>query len=283
MPEIQVDISKVGRAVLREQILKSVRDSGYAVKPRAFWSRFRSVNGVGLPQGMLVVCDLARIAAEFRRSSLHHWIASVRRARPLFIALVRTQRDVRSTALVDDLVRYSDSRVRVCSAIPGRPGFRICLSEALAAMDPESLVDVRYLGIQDQLLVEFGDGLSGLIGWGHIGAAHLVPTLVPESATVGPGGRAVELLTKQGDLFEIDSGSIRAALDSQFAGSLRDQASHSNTSVGGRLRGHRESAGLTQIDLSERTGIDQAVISRLERGKHGPRLDTLQRAKDGRY
>ena len=32
-----------------------------------------------------------------------------------------------------------------------------------------------------------------------------------------------------------------------------------------------------KLELSRRTGFDQAVISRLERGKHRPRIDTLRR------
>ena len=39
----------------------------------------------------------------------------------------------------------------------------------------------------------------------------------------------------------------------------------------------REKAGLTQVDLAERTGISQADISRIERGASSPTAKTLQR------
>jgi ribosome-binding protein aMBF1 (putative translation factor) len=39
----------------------------------------------------------------------------------------------------------------------------------------------------------------------------------------------------------------------------------------------REQAGLTQVELSERTGISQADISRIERGATSPTARTLQR------
>lgn len=277
MAEIRVDTSEVGGAALRKRILASVRDSGYQVKPHSFWPAFRSAEAARLPQGMLVVCDLAKIASAFRQSDVHRWVSAVRRARPVFLALVRTQRDERHAALIDDLVRHSDSRFWACRATPGKAGFERCLCAALDARDPGSLVDVRYLSMQDQLRVEFGDGLSGLLRWQQLGIADLVQTLSPESATIGAGGQSVELLTKDDALFEIDAASIRAVLDAQFARTLRHQAAESDASVGARLRGQRDSAGLTQIELSERTGIDQAVISRLERGKHRPRLDTLQK------
>lgn len=42
----------------------------------------------------------------------------------------------------------------------------------------------------------------------------------------------------------------------------------------------RKKAGLTQKDLSERTGIAQGDISKLERGNGNPSLKTLQRLAD---
>lgn len=43
----------------------------------------------------------------------------------------------------------------------------------------------------------------------------------------------------------------------------------------------RKATGLTQKELSERTGIAQADISRLERGNANPSLKTLQRLAAG--
>jgi DNA-binding XRE family transcriptional regulator len=39
----------------------------------------------------------------------------------------------------------------------------------------------------------------------------------------------------------------------------------------------REQAGITQVELAERTGISQADISRIERGATSPTTKTLQR------
>ena len=43
----------------------------------------------------------------------------------------------------------------------------------------------------------------------------------------------------------------------------------------------RKESGLTQKELSERTGITQADISRLEKGNANPSLKTLQRLAAG--
>lgn len=43
------------------------------------------------------------------------------------------------------------------------------------------------------------------------------------------------------------------------------------------IRDARKRAGLTQMQLSEATGIDQASISRMENGKQGITLEYLKR------
>ena len=43
------------------------------------------------------------------------------------------------------------------------------------------------------------------------------------------------------------------------------------------LRGHREQAGLSLAIVAERSGIDQAALSRLENGRSNPTIHTLSR------
>ena len=52
-------------------------------------------------------------------------------------------------------------------------------------------------------------------------------------------------------------------------------------SLGGAIRNARKVAGLTQNDLSEKTGIQQAMISRIEAGKANPTLETLASLAEG--
>jgi DNA-binding XRE family transcriptional regulator len=114
-----------------------------------------------------------------------------------------------------------------------------------------------------------------------MGLAQVRERLVPESATVGPTRSAIELSTRDGGLFEIDSASVRALIDKAFAAELRRSEAEYHETLGARLRRAREEAGLTQPALGERAGLDQAVISRLERGKVRPRIDTLRRIAEG--
>ena len=50
---------------------------------------------------------------------------------------------------------------------------------------------------------------------------------------------------------------------------------------GVKLRRLRDAAELTQMELSNRTGLDMAEISRLERGLRDPRLTTIVRLAAG--
>lgn len=45
--------------------------------------------------------------------------------------------------------------------------------------------------------------------------------------------------------------------------------------IGSAIAERRKAAGMTQRDLAERTGIDQAAVSRIEAGRANPTLNTL--------
>ncbi len=47
--------------------------------------------------------------------------------------------------------------------------------------------------------------------------------------------------------------------------------------TGRRLRQFRSDAGLTQVGLAEKSGVDANTIARLERGEHTPSHQTLKR------
>jgi transcriptional regulator with XRE-family HTH domain len=51
--------------------------------------------------------------------------------------------------------------------------------------------------------------------------------------------------------------------------------------AGARVRRVRESLGLSQLELSRRSGIAQESLSRIETGRRDPRLGTLQRLARG--
>jgi len=51
--------------------------------------------------------------------------------------------------------------------------------------------------------------------------------------------------------------------------------------VGRRIKSLRKYKKLTQLQLSKLTGIDQANMSKMERGRNRPRLDTIEKIANG--
>ena len=51
--------------------------------------------------------------------------------------------------------------------------------------------------------------------------------------------------------------------------------------LGPKIAEHRKSQGMTQRDLAEKTGIDQAAISRIESGRANPTLNSLEALVEG--
>lgn len=280
-PSGSVDLTAIGQSKFRNRLRDLVEQWGGHLEECDFWTDFSKPTTIAVSGSTLVVGDLANIVHEYRACGAHIWAASVRRRSPYFLAFVRTERDRRCAALLHDLLRASDMRLNVCNDATDWTEISACLRSAVSALRPEALLNVIFIPNPDALFLQFGDGLAGLVTWDQLGLTDLRQQLVGESATVGPMGNTIELATIDEDLFEIDSASARAILDESFAATLADVSDQSDQTFGGRLRAARKMAGLTQTQLSERTGLDQAVISRMERGRHRPRIDTLRRMASG--
>ena len=53
------------------------------------------------------------------------------------------------------------------------------------------------------------------------------------------------------------------------------------TQLGRNLRGRRDDAGMTQLDLKLETGVSASEISRIENGRRDPGVGTLLRLAKG--
>lgn len=264
-----VDVSAVSGRETQECLLALIQKLGYRCTSfDRFWSSF--VNQPGrLPEGLLVLGDLSTIARRYAQFRPHNWIASVRETRPYFVGLIRTRLDEHYINVTDDLVRNSDMRATVCRNLD--TDFSNCLLKAASALEPHSLTDVRYSPPTQQLWVQFSDGFFGFLPWSQLCLQNEVRNLVLQTATPGDNGTTVEIVRHDGDLFRIDASSIRDALSADCRTKM------SQTVVGERVRSARSRAGISQSELAEKTGIHQSRISRLERGRHCPRLDTIER------
>lgn len=280
-PALSVDLTAIGSEGVRQSVRDALGTIGYDITEyESFWAGFTTGETHDIPTRLLVFSDLSKLIRRFMDSDRHQWISSVRRNRPYFVTYVRTKYDQKYADLVDDLLHASDLRVLVCRETAGAK-VRQSLEEAVAYLDPDSLAEVRYSGNGSGLWVAFGDGLSGEISWDDLGISDELPRLIVESATPARGAKAVEMTTHDGGLFHIDSTSIRALIDPRLAQILADDADRVGVELGDRLRKARVERGITQQELGKRSGLAQALISKLEGGKHQPRFDTLQRYATG--
>ncbi|HEY7768452.1 helix-turn-helix transcriptional regulator [Longimicrobium sp.] len=280
--QLHVDVSRIGSSQVRNALRDTFAHLGYRYfEFDAFWPLFSTGEAQRIPTNSLICGDLSHIVRAYTSTQKHRWIAAIRETRPHILAFVRTKADHFYAPWVDDLVRTSDLRVSVCRYSQGsRISLANCVNEAVSSLDPESILDVRYSRSDHSLWIAFGDGLSGSVQPRDIGFDDPLE-LCLETATVAPYHSGVQVLDRGGDLVDIDGGSLRAVLDGAFAQKILLQAESSNRQIGERLKGHRLTAGVTQVQLAERSGLDQAIISKLERGKHQPRWDTIQRYANG--
>lgn len=276
------DLTGIGQKAFREKVRHALRDiEGGIPESEDFWHRFVAAEAEATSESTLVLTDLWTLVKRFERRDVHEWTASVRRTQPYFVAFVRTKRDRACAAMIDDVVRASDMRLNVCNDASDWALIAHCLSAGLSSVRPEGVVEIRYLAGVDALWVQFGDGLTGVLTWEALQLEDLRDSLVPESATVSSTHTAIEMATVGGDLFEIDSAAARALLDAEFSDRLRRSARESDEAFGAHVKNARLAAGLTQPALGERIGLDQAVISRIERGKVRPRIDTIRKVAAG--
>ena len=147
-------------------------------------------------------------------------------------------------------------------------------------VDPDSITDVRLPTRKDGLWVEFGDGVAGFVTWRDLNLLKYVPSLVLDSVRIDDHRSAVEFDSIDGEVFDIDGLAIKTYLNEDAAHRVATWIQRSDLALAKRVRTARLKTGLTQRDLGERAGMDQAVISKLERGFHRPRIDTLRRIAD---
>lgn len=140
--------------------------------------------------------------------------------------------------------------------------------------------EARFFSLDSALYLRFGDGVERIIRWADLPFARRLGCN-PESARADESGEAVVLSDAVGDEVTVDAESLRAALDERYRESLQQADDKERRQVGARFRSVREEAGLSQLELSRRSGLAQESLSRIETGRSDPRLGTLRRLAGG--
>src|SRR5665811_30041 len=141
-----VDFTAVGHRTFRDRLRGVVSElEGHFHESNSFWADFEESIQPVASGATLVVGDLSELIRAFRKCDVHAWTSRVRRARPFFLAFVRTERDRSYAGLIDDLLRASDMRVNVCNDASDWREISSCLRGAVSALRPEALLEVRFL------------------------------------------------------------------------------------------------------------------------------------------
>lgn len=284
---LYVDLTCIGAQSFRKAIKRELATLGYRPKTFSrFWAILDSGDARSIPAHLVVMADLSRLAQAFAGARRYAWRSCIRQSNPLLVAFLRGRSDIRCADAIDDLLRASEGRLRVCTASTPLSGhLRQHLADAFEPPDPETLVDVRFSEADRTVWLEFADGLKRALSWSALSAALQIdrerPALRPETIRIGDYPETLELMDTSGREFQIDSAAIRALLDTRFAKNVYAASEAAATTLGDRLRARREVAGLTQSQLADRTDLTQEMISNLERGKHQPRFETLEKYAKG--
>jgi hypothetical protein len=79
------------------------------------------------------------------------------------------------------------------------------------------------------------------------------------------------------DIFGDSSAASIVDLEAGVTDQTRDRVDNYKRHIGDEIRRRREAKGLTQAQLSERCGLPQSHICRLELGQHAPTRATIER------
>ena len=118
----------------------------------------------------------------------------------------------------------------------------------------------------------FADGRSGLVPFADLPEVGDQSNL--ESIEL-PNPYAVMLTNRQGGTVEVPWDLARHYCDPSYRPRVETVAAAGRQAIGSRIRGLREVAGMTQVELSSRSGIGRVTLVRIENGEQSPRYETL--------
>jgi DNA-binding XRE family transcriptional regulator len=278
-----VDLTEIRSAGLKASLKRSLNELG--CKPRyfgRFWRLMISGHTEEIPHDLIVMIDLATLAEKFNKVEPHTWLACVRRRNLMLVAFTHRTSDQKYAHQVDDWCRATDGRLWVYEGKPSKRSDMLHhIWSFLEHRDPEAVTEIRYSDSDQSLWIEFADGLRHCLPWSSLRLHDVEPALRPETVRVGEHPDTIEITKTDGEVFELDSAAVRSILDQKRRRVTYAIAEAATLTLGERLKAYRDSKGMSQTDLATRSGLTQEMISNLERGKHQPRFDTLEKYAKG--
>jgi DNA-binding Xre family transcriptional regulator len=146
------------------------------------------------------------------------------------------------------------------------------------------LVDVEYVGKMEAVVFRFGDGRIFGVPLQVLEGLDATPVT---RVSLAPGGDEATIEQFSGNILEIPWDVVHYHADPTYPYRRPDPGSpealeylRRDEQIGERVRRERRARRWTLADLSSRTGIKVPNLSRLEKGKHSPSLDTLMKVAE---
>ena len=143
--------------------------------------------------------------------------------------------------------------------------------EAVLVKNANRMMTLASL-LEDGIELSFADGSKGLIPYAD------VPE-IKERAAVStlelPNPYEMVLETVHGEQVELPWDFARHYCDASYRPAVEAIAMQGRQTLGQRIRGFRESAGMTQEALARGANIGRVTLVRLEKGEQSPRFKTL--------
>ena len=118
----------------------------------------------------------------------------------------------------------------------------------------------------------FADGRSGLVPFADLPE---VGDLSNFDSMELPNPYTIVVRSRKGATAEIPWDFARHYCDPSYRPRLQTVAAAGRQSIGSRIRRLREATGMTQAELSSRSGIARVTLVRVENGEQSPRYETL--------
>ena len=278
-----VDLTEIRSAGLRTSLKRGLTELGCRPKYFGrFWQLMTSGRTEEVPRNLIVMIDLATLAEKFSKVEPHAWLACVRLRNLMVVAFTHRALDQKYAHQVDDWCRATDGRLWVYEGKwSSRSSLIHHILNFLEHRDPEAVTEIRYSNTDKSLWIEFADGFRHGLAWSALRLDDVEPPLRPETVRVGEHPDTIEIMRTDGEIFELDSAAVRSILDQKHRRATYATAEAATLTLGERLKAYRESKGMSQSELATRSGLTQEMISNLERGKHQPRFDTLEKYAKG--
>ena len=145
------------------------------------------------------------------------------------------------------------------------------MMETVLVKNANRMMTVASL-LENGIELSFADGSKGLIPYAE------VPEIKERAAVSSlelPNPYEMVLETVQGEQVELPWDFARHYCDASYRPAVEAIAMQGRQTLGQRIRGFRESAGLTQEALARAANIGRVTLVRLEKGEQSPRFKTL--------